>query len=154
MCLWRQPVKEVKESCYGKSWILLFTSTSYTRKNPTVAISVWIIVDFIWVCLISLQKSLTDSWYEISKYAFVYCQCDSTFKRFFITWYLILGDGEEGIGTVQNVAPSQITLDPNLQYQFRTDTGELLQNNVLSWLHRKQAILRYLKLACKYFHLV
>ncbi|XP_062566703.1 upstream stimulatory factor 2-like isoform X1 [Saccostrea cucullata] len=37
----------------------------------------------------------------------------------------LTGDGDEGIGTVQNVGQSQITLDPNLQYQFRTDTGQV-----------------------------
>lgn len=37
----------------------------------------------------------------------------------------LTGDGEEGIGTVQNVGSSQITLDPNLQYQLRTDTGQV-----------------------------
>ncbi|XP_022325410.1 upstream stimulatory factor 2-like isoform X6 [Crassostrea virginica] len=38
---------------------------------------------------------------------------------------VLTGDGEEGIGTVQNVAQSQITLDPNLQYQLRTDNGQV-----------------------------
>jgi hypothetical protein len=56
-----------------------------------------------------------------------------------VACYLVLGDGEEGIGTVQNVAASQITLDPNLQYQFRTDTGQLSQimsSLVVSIRHR------------------